>query len=193
MHEGGKMTALAPDTSQPCSLRCKEDVILRHSTNDAGHHIVVYRMKSLSAPSTIPVKWSPAATLDVVGVLLENNKMNPPACCKNRKVNRMVSQVLPHCPSFYRTQLPRPWMLPLPCRRPKIRANQAPAVPPFPPFRWCSQRWGRTPSFISSSGPPQIRVSHTSSRSTIPSSCQGTSLPTRSWPTDYPPSPLCHF
>lgn len=61
------MIAVSLEGAHLGSLRCRDDVLLCHSTSDAGHSIIVFRVKPLSTPSSALVKQSVAATLDAVG------------------------------------------------------------------------------------------------------------------------------
>lgn len=85
--------------SQLGSLQHNDDVILRHSTNDARDPTVSYRMKLLSTPTSAPLKRFPAAALDVVGVLLAY-KLNLDHSVKAEKLVGAAPLVLTCHPSW---------------------------------------------------------------------------------------------
>lgn len=88
------MITLSPDAAHPGTLRCKDNDTQRHSTDDGGDPIVVYRAKPLSTPSSAPVKQSLAAMLDAVGVLLVNNGLNQHQAVSVEKSGGAASLVL---------------------------------------------------------------------------------------------------
>ncbi|XP_045111634.1 uncharacterized protein LOC123504832 isoform X2 [Portunus trituberculatus] len=74
--EDGKLVAWSPDASVPEGLRRREDVILKW-TNDKEGAKVLYKIRPLSAPVSTSSRVSASNTLDAIGALLENPRLNP--------------------------------------------------------------------------------------------------------------------
>ncbi|XP_076036268.1 uncharacterized protein LOC143022131 [Oratosquilla oratoria] len=74
--EDHKLVAWSPDYSLPEGWRRRDDVILKWA-NDAEGAKVLYKIRPLSAPASTPSRISTSNTLDALGALLENPRLNP--------------------------------------------------------------------------------------------------------------------
>ncbi|XP_076038465.1 uncharacterized protein LOC143023748 [Oratosquilla oratoria] len=74
--EGHKLVAWSPDYSLPEGWRRRDDVILKWANDEEGAK-VLYKIRPLSAPASTPSRISTSNTLDALGALLENPRLNP--------------------------------------------------------------------------------------------------------------------
>ncbi|XP_076059425.1 uncharacterized protein LOC143036054 [Oratosquilla oratoria] len=74
--EGHKLVAWSPDYSLPEGWRRRDDVILKWANDEEGA-TVLYKIRPLSAPASTPSRISTSNTLDALGALLENPRLNP--------------------------------------------------------------------------------------------------------------------
>ena len=76
--EDGRLVAWSPDDTRPEGWRKRDDVVLKWA-NDAEGAKVLFRSRPLSAPVPASSRVSASATLDAIGVLLGNPRLNPEA------------------------------------------------------------------------------------------------------------------
>lgn len=74
--EDNKLVAWSPDSSLPEGWRRRDDVFLKWANDTEGAKLL-YKIRPLSAPIPSSSRVSTSNTLDAIGALLENPRLNP--------------------------------------------------------------------------------------------------------------------
>lgn len=99
VYQEGKLVAWALNPNNSSVLVQRDDVLLRHCTDDDGAPAVAIKAKPISSPPSTTSKRFIPATLEAIGFLLQQDCLNPEGTAKVDKTEESTTLLL--SPSTY--------------------------------------------------------------------------------------------